>query len=218
MAEKGVIPKIGDLVADVWVTERHSRQLEATKNPVEYGSPITDHAYLLPKTLGVTFAVSNTPLHSNASFSTTSRVSDARNKLFELQDKAELLTVYTVTGGVYENCLITSISWETDATSANAVQFDLELEEILITKTKTTEYAPLPADPRTDKKTATDKKRGEVSSTSREEANEARRKNTADANASAEDLAKSESAKAQADAIAKADNRTLLKKITDKFL
>lgn len=211
---KGRVPKLRDLTADVWVSERHKRELEVTSNPVEYGAPITDHAYLKPRSLSVSFGVTNTPLIENDSFGGKDRVTDAREKLFKMQDDKELLEVETVTGGLYKDCLITSIGWSTDSKSPNSVIFEIELREILITKTRITEYQPLPADERTSDKASTTKKRGEVSKRSREEANE-KRSNTADASTNAEELAKSAAANAQADKIAGSDNKTLLKKLMD---
>lgn len=155
------IPQLGDLVADVWVDERHRRELEATQNPVEFGSPITDHAFVKARKLSVTFAVSNTPLVDNPTFSDTDRVEEARQKLYQLQDSRTLLTVKTITGGEYNNCLLTGIGWTTDVKNPYAVQFDLDLEEILIVTTEQTDYKPLPPEPKTQKKTAPTKKRGE---------------------------------------------------------
>lgn len=212
---KAQIPRLGNLAADVWVSENHRREMEITKNPIEYGSPITDHAIVMARSLSVTFGVTNTPLIDNNSFTADDRIGEARDLLFAMQDKAELLTIYTITGGVYENCLISSISWTTDKSSPHSVLFDIGLEEIEITSTKQTEYQPLPADPRTGDKTSTTKKRGEASVQSREEANEIRRNFTSDASTNSEQLAKSAAANAQAEKIASTDNRTLLKRLVE---
>lgn len=214
---KARIPKLQGLIADVWVSERHNSELEITSNPVEFGASVTDHFFNKPKSLSVTFAVTNTPLRNNASFGSKDRVSDARDKLTKLQSSGELLEVDTISGGRYENCLIKSIAWSTDSTNPNSVNFDIELTELVIVRTKITTYEPLPADEKTADKASTDKKRGEVNAQSRDDAN-AKRSMTADANASADEQAKAEAARAQAEKIAQNDNRTLLKKIKDKFL
>lgn len=212
---KGKIPQLGELTADVWVSERHRRELEATKNPIEYGSPITDHCFVKARTLSIRFGVTNTPFTDNTSFVSNDRVADARDKLFAMQDTPTLLTVFTITGGYYENCLLVGIGWETDSRNPNATIFDLELEEIIIATTEKIEYQPLPADERTGDKASTTKKRGEESTQSRDEADEARRNHTADANADADKLAKAAAAKAQADKVAGSYDKTLLKKILD---
>ena len=154
------IPQLGDLVADVWVDERHRRELEATQNPVEFGSPITDHAFVKARKLSVTFAVSNTHLVDNPTFSDTDRVEEARQTLYQLQDSRTLLTVKTITGGEYNNCLLTGIGWTTDVKNPYAVQFDLDLEEILIVTTEQTEYQALPTEPKTENQTKPTSKRG----------------------------------------------------------
>lgn len=214
---KARIPKLQGLIADVWVSERHNSELEITSNPVEFGASVTDHFFNKPKSLSVTFAVTNTPLRDNNSFSGKDRVSDARDKLMQLQSSGELLEVDTISGGRYENCLIKSIGWTTDRANPNSVNFDIELQEIIIVRTKITTYEPLPTDDDTANKASTDKKRGEVNAQSREDA-DAKRSMTADANVSADEQAKAEAAKAQAEKIAQNDNRTLLEKLKDKFL
>lgn len=197
---KGRIPRLAGLTADVWVDERHRRELEVTSNPVEFGAPITDHAFLKPRGLSVTFGVTNTPLSSNSSFVGSDRVAEARDKLFALQDSGELLTVETISGGRYDNCLITSIGWTTDSKSPHSVIFDLELQEIQIVKTRITEYEPMPIDEETSDKASTTKKRGEVAELLRDNSTE-KRSHTPDASSSADELAKAEAAQAQAEKI-----------------
>lgn len=211
------IPKLGGLVADVWVDERHRRELEVTKNPIEYGSPITDHAFVKARQLTVTFGVTNTPMAANDSFGSSDRVSEAREKLFKFQDNAELLTVITISGGEYKDCLLAGIGWVTDSTNPHSTIFSLDLEEVKITKTEKTDYVPLPDDPRTGAKTDSTKKRGEQSKEERDAADEARRQNTADEAASEAARMKAEAAKAQAEKVAAPDDRSYLKQITDYF-
>ena len=67
---------------------------------------------------------------------------------------------------------------------------------------------------RTGKKTEPDNKRGAVSAQSREDANN-KRNSTPDSSANADQLAKNAAAKAQAEKLAEADNRTYLKKLVD---
>ncbi|MGP9557216.1 phage baseplate protein [Psychrobacter sp. AOP7-A1-24] len=212
---QGNIPQLQDLTADVWVEERHRREVEVVKNPIEFGSPITDHSYVKARTLSVSFGVTNTPLASNSSFSGNDRIAQAREKLYKLQDESVFLTVNTINGGEYENCLLSAIGWTTDVNNPHSIIFELEMEEVIITGTKKTTYQPLPADERTAGKTSSTEKRGEVSKRSRESADEARRNYTADSNTSSDELAKNAAAKAQAAKIEAVDNRTILKKISD---
>lgn len=197
------IPQLGDLVADVWVDERHRRELEATQNPVEFGSPITDHAFVKARKLSVTFAVSNTPLVDNPTFSDTDRVEEARQKLYQLQDSRTLLTVKTITGGEYNNCLLTGIGWTTDVKNPYAVQFDLDLEEILIVTTEQTEYKAQPPDPSTKKKTEPTKKRGEKPKKKLDTKTGKKRTSTRDVSVTSKEQAKAAAAESQKRSIKK---------------
>lgn len=218
MLVRGRIPQLGELTADVWVSEDHRREMEVTQNPIEFGAPITDHSFVKARTLSVVFGVSNTPMNSSSSFSGKDRISDARKKLYKLQDDSEFLTVKTITGGDYKNCLLTGIGWSTDSTNPNSITFELELQEVIITKTEKTSYEPLPADERTGDKTKETKKRGENSKQERDAANEDRRKNTNDANASENERMKAAAAKAQSDKMKAADNRTYAKQGLDMLI
>lgn len=194
---KAKIPQLGDLVADVWVDERHRREMEATQNPVEFGSPITDHAFVKARKLSVTFAVSNTPLVDNDTFSDSDRVEEAREKLYQLQDNRTLLTVKTITGGEYNNCLLTGIGWSTDSSNPHAVQFDLDLEEIIIVTTEQTEYQALPPDPSTQKKTKPTKKRGEKPKKALKTKTGKKRTSTRDVSVTSKEQAKAAAAESQ---------------------
>lgn len=208
------IPQLQDLTADVWVEERHRREMEVVKNPIEFGSPITDHSYVKARTLSVKFGVTNTPLASNPSFSGEDRISQAREKLYKMQDDSTFLTVNTINGGEYRNCLLAAIGWVTDVNSPHSIIFELEIEEVIITGTEKTTYEPLPDDERTGGKTSTTKKRGETSKKAREALEAYRRNNTADNSTNAEELSKNAAAQAQAAKIEAVDKRTILKKLS----
>ena len=209
---KGRVPKLGSLTADVWVEERHRREMEVTQNPVEYGSPITDHAFIRARKLAVMFKVSNTPINSSGSFGGTDRVADARKKLFMLQDKKEFLDVFTVTGGEYKNCLLTGIGWSTDSNNPDAVIFELDLEEIIVTSTKKTSYEPQPADERINAKTSENKDSGNTQKNDRDAAN-AKRQEAIDA----EEKAKNIAVALESKKISESNNKTLLKQAVEKI-
>lgn len=119
---EAIIPLLSDLKADCWVSEEHTRELEITENPIEFGAPITDHAFLKNRELIVEFGVSNSPLRENLVFGDygTNRIKRARELLFKLQDEKKELTVQTLTGGKYERLLIQTISWRTDSKNPNS--------------------------------------------------------------------------------------------------
>lgn len=49
MSDAAVTTKIGTFVFDVVMEENHHSELKVTDNPVESGSQISDHAYLMPR-------------------------------------------------------------------------------------------------------------------------------------------------------------------------
>lgn len=195
---KAKIPQLGDLVADVWVSERHRREMEVTQNPVEFGSPVTDHAFVKAQSLSVSFGVSNTPLVNNDAFTDIDRVDEARTKLYELQNSKTFLNVKTINGGEYNNMLLTGIGWTTDDTNPHAVIFDLDLEEVIIVTTEQTEYQALPAEKKTEKKTKPTSKRGTKPKKKLETATKGRKRtSTRDVSSSSKEQAKAAAAAKQ---------------------
>lgn len=195
---KANIPQLGDLVADVWVSERHRRDMEVTQNPVEFGSPVTDHAFVKAQSLSVSFGVSNTPLVDNEAFTDIDRVEEARLKLYDLQNNKTFLTVSTITGGEYANMLLTGIGWSTDDSNPHAVIFDLDLEEVIIVTTEQTEYQALPAEKKTEKKTKPTSKRGTKPKKKLETDKKGRKRtSTRDVSQSSKEQAKAAAAKKQ---------------------
>lgn len=195
---KAKIPQLGDLVADVWVSERHRREMEVTQNPVEFGSPVTDHAFVKAQSLSVSFGVSNTPLVDNDAFTDIDRVDEARTKLYELQNSKTFLNVKTINGGEYNNMLLTGIGWTTDEKNPHAVIFDLDLEEVIIVTTEQTEYQALPAEKKTEKKTKPTTKRGTKPKKKLEKATKGRKRtSTRDVSSSSKEQAKAAAATKQ---------------------
>ena len=195
---KAKIPQLGDLVADVWVSERHRRDMQVTQNPVEFGSPVTDHAFVKAQSLSVSFGVSNTPLVDNEVFTDIDRVEEARLKLYDLQNNKTFLTVSTITGGEYTNMLLTGIGWSTDDSNPHAVIFDLDLEEVIIVTTEQTEYQALPAEKKTEKKTKPTSKRGTKPKKKLETDKKGRKRtSTRDVSQSSKEQAKAAAAKKQ---------------------
>jgi len=195
---KATIPQLGDLIADVWVSERHRREMELTQNPIEFGSPVTDHAFVKAQSLSVTFGVSNTPLADNDSFTDTDRVDEARQKLYELQNSKTFLSVKTINGGEYKNMMLVGIGWSTDDSNPHAVTFDLDLEEVIIVTTEQTEYQALPAEEKTEKKTKPTSKRGEKPKKKLDVVSKGRKRtSTRDVSTSSKEQAKAAAAKKQ---------------------
>lgn len=52
---------IGPFEAQVWLEENHVDELEITDSPLEYGAPVTDHAFMRPAEVTITCGWSNSP-------------------------------------------------------------------------------------------------------------------------------------------------------------
>lgn len=158
------IPQLGGLSVECWLTEEHAREMEVTENPIEFGSPVVDHAFVKAQELVVEFGVSNLPMGAiTDSFGGrgTNRIERAREMLFAMQDSRQLLTIQTITGGIYKDMLLKKITWRTDKKSVHAVKFALTLKELRITQTQETQYTPIPVESKTKKQTDSAKKKGE---------------------------------------------------------
>lgn len=148
---------LGGVALDAVLEEYHTNDMLVTKNPVEYGADVTDHAIVQPKRLNLRAVVSDTPLGtaslgviidnaSNLFGSSTSdsqtRSTTAYNALLALQAAREPIDVQTKLR-LYRNMLITNITVGQDKDTSREVQLDITLEEIVIVAT---EVVTLPED------------------------------------------------------------------------
>lgn len=142
--------RIGVMVPDVVVSEKHSDTLEITEHPVEKQTAagtgtIADHAYRRPSevTMEVGFAGGGSLLD----FADTTKIglstplnamspTDVYNALLKMQQDRELLDV--VTGKrTYNNMLIRSIEVTTDKATEHVLSATLTLREVILTSTST---------------------------------------------------------------------------------
>lgn len=142
--------RIGVMVPDVVVSEKHSDTLEITEHPVERQTTagtgtISDHAFRKPSevTMEVGFAGGGSLLD----FADTTQIGlttpinpmspkDVYASLIQMQKNCELLDV--VTGKrTYSNMLIRSIEVTTDKTTENVLSAVLTLREVILTSTST---------------------------------------------------------------------------------
>lgn len=155
--------KIGSIVLDVTVSEKHTDTLEITQFPVLSGAVITDHAYKLPMQLTIKAGQGTGPGQyaygvNPESIITADIPNDNGQYTFEEDDS------YTITGGdvnrptrtymqllglqasrqpftvitgkrMYKNMLIKNISVTTDQDTENVLMFTADLQEIIIVAT-----------------------------------------------------------------------------------
>ena len=138
--------KIGVIIPDVIVSEKHTDTLEITEHPVETGAAISDHAYKRPSevVMEVGFAGGGSLLDFASSLTSTSLLGmsprETYQKLLDLQSGRTTFDV--VTGKrIYKNMLLRTIEVTTDKSTENVLSAVLTLREVIITSTQTVETA-----------------------------------------------------------------------------
>lgn len=138
--------KIGVIIPDVVVSEKHSDTLEITEHPVETGAAISDHAYKRPSevVMEVGFAGGGSLLDFASSLTSTSLLGmsprETYQKLLDLQSKREPFDV--VTGKrIYNNMLIRTLEVTTDKATENVLSAVVTLREVIITSTAVVQVA-----------------------------------------------------------------------------
>jgi len=138
--------KIGLIIPDVVISEKHSDVLEITEHPTELGSPIADHAYKRPSelTMDVGFAGGGSLLDlldtSSVGLSLGLSPKETYQRLLDLQ--ASRVPFDVVTGKrIYSNMLIRVLDVTTDRTSENVLMASLTLKEVPISQTQTISVA-----------------------------------------------------------------------------
>lgn len=111
---------IGPVPIDCVISEKHNSEIEIAEIPIETGSRITDHAFVLPKRVTLEIADRNAVTTFNA--------------LVTLQESRVPFTL--ITGlKVYKNMLISRIDPERDKDSARILRGTADLQEVVIVAT-----------------------------------------------------------------------------------
>jgi len=147
---------IGGIELDAVISETHTNQIRLTKNPVELGADITDHAVIEPKKINIVAQVSDTPLGTAAfgqivdlvtglfGTSTTqniTRSNAAYNAIVQLMEEREPIEVQTKLK-LYQDMVITSLSVTQDKNTSRIVLMNISLEEVLITESQIVKLTP----------------------------------------------------------------------------
>lgn len=148
---------IGGIILDAVISETTSSTVRVTRNPVELGADINDHAIIEPKEYTLEGVVTDSPLAGlgvisnignifSSSFFFGSSSADARTRsqaaydaLIALQESREPLNIQT---GLkqYSNMLISNITVTQDKDSSKAIFFTAKLTEIIITSTEIIDF------------------------------------------------------------------------------
>ena len=141
---------IGGIVLDAVLTEAHANNIAITRNPVEAGAEITDHAVVLPKRLVMLVEVTDSPLGLAAvgaivdtvtglfGTSTTENVtrsSAAYNAMVQLTEQRDPLTVQTGLR-LYESMLITNVATTQDKNSSRVATMSITFDEIIVAESE----------------------------------------------------------------------------------
>lgn len=113
---------LAGITLQVVVSENTNDTVTITKQPVQQGASITDHAYKEPTTLTMEIYFRDNPLES---------LSAIYKDLQDLQNAREPFTV-TTPKRVYDNMLIAVLGNQTDKLTENCLRINLSLQEVII--------------------------------------------------------------------------------------
>lgn len=120
--------KIGSITVNVVVNESTSDDLTITKQPVQQGASITDHAYKEPTTLGMQVYFSDNIFLS---------LSKIYQDLLDLQNSRVPFDVLTPKR-IYRNMLISSLKQTTDKSTENCLSLGISFQEVILVSVSTT--------------------------------------------------------------------------------
>lgn len=120
---------IADIPLQVVINESTNDTLTITKQPVQQGASIADHAYKEPTTLSMTAYFNDNQ--------TSQTLKEIYSDLIELQNSRDPLTIVTPKR-IYQSMLIASIGMTTDKTTENCLALILTFQEVIIVSVTTT--------------------------------------------------------------------------------
>lgn len=134
----GVQRIINDIDVDVVINESTNDTLTITKQPVQQGASITDHAYKEPTTFSMSIHQKDTSLVSGVlnTFSGNG-LAKIYAQFFKLQGERKPFSI-TTPKKIYKNMLIASLGMTTDKATENILSLSLTFQEVTIVKVTTT--------------------------------------------------------------------------------
>jgi hypothetical protein len=131
----------GNVELDANLDESHDWAAEATQNPLEFGSPISDHVIEQADKLTLQCFVSDNPIGAGLSKTTGIRLQEVFDLLYFLIKKKETVTVYT-RYKIYLDMVLTSISIPRNASIGEALEFTCNFLNIRKVETQTVDVPP----------------------------------------------------------------------------
>lgn len=146
---------VGEVSLDLILAEDHSLNAAVTQHPVQDGSVISDHISVLPRSGTMRALISNFSLSTaeppedeegwrdvyqrgeSASRILPNRAADAWEALKKLVENRELVQIVTSLE-VYSNVALTSVRTTRDADSGDALEVEIDFEQVKIVQLKET--------------------------------------------------------------------------------
>lgn len=120
---------IGPITVQVVLTESTNDTLTITKQPVQQGASITDHAYKEPTTFSTTILFKD---------NITQSLSKIYQTLIDLQNSRAPFDIITPKR-IYHNMLISALAQTTDKNTENCLSISLACQEVIIVSVVTTQ-------------------------------------------------------------------------------
>lgn len=125
-----VLAKIGPIEIDVVRSESHDFAADISSNPIEDGTPFSDHVVLRPVVVTMQGRITDASMIT-LDLRSPGRAIEAYRALVQLQTSREPFTL--VTGiNVYENMLIQSISFPRTSNDGQSIRFSAVMQELLV--------------------------------------------------------------------------------------
>lgn len=138
---------IASLDFDATLDEQHEWKNEVTQNPVETGSPVTDHIIERPDKLRLQGVITNSPLRGEfagqyfGGDTESPRIQTTFEAIRALKQSKEVIVVYTK-HAIYTDMAIESVSIPRNAQIGEEIQFTMELVNIRFVSTQMVTLPP----------------------------------------------------------------------------
>jgi hypothetical protein len=140
-ATKYVVGEFKNIELDAILEETHEWKVEATSNPVEEGSPVSDHIILHPDRLRVRGWVSDQSITLSSNifdakkYGTQKKTEYAFETFREIMKAKGVLTVYTK-NRTYTNMVLTDLNIPRSAGNGESLEFVMDFLEIRKVETR----------------------------------------------------------------------------------
>lgn len=123
-------------VFDAYLRMQNNSNLQITSHPVESGSPISDNAYLEPRTFAYDIGMTDTSQGKVfGQFGLLDRSKTAYQMLEEWQENKTLITLNNKYG-LYRNVLVKNITTNDDYTTKYGMKASIVLQQVIVTSSQ----------------------------------------------------------------------------------